>query len=156
MIEIEIPGLTTFHFQHLVLDVNGTIAKDGQLIGGVAELLKELRAKIDIHLITADTHGKQESIDKLLGCAAVLIPPHDQRKAKLEYIERLGAGTVFAVGNGANDAEMLSHAALGVAVIGPEGAAVETLAKAAVVVPDIQSALELLVYPKRLVATLRR
>jgi P-type E1-E2 ATPase len=156
MIEIQVPGFTTFQFKHLVLDVNGTIAKDGQLHDCVAELLGELRAKLDIHMITADTHGNQEAIDRSLGFAAVLIPPRNQLKAKLDYIERLGAKTVFAVGNGANDAGMLEHAALGVAVIGPEGAATEALLKARVVVPDIRAALELLLYPKRLVATLRR
>ncbi len=57
MIEILIPGYKTFRFQHLVLDVNGTIAKDGQLIEGTEELLTELRSKLEIHLITADTHG---------------------------------------------------------------------------------------------------
>ena len=38
MIEILIPGYKTFRFQHLVLDVNGTIAKDGHLIDGTKEL----------------------------------------------------------------------------------------------------------------------
>lgn len=156
MIEIDIPGTDSFQFKHLVLDVNGTIAKDGQLIEGVAELLKELGVKLDIHMITADTHGKQAAIDRVLGLEAVRIPPQNQRKAKLDYIERLGADTVFAIGNGANDAEMLEHAALGVAVVGPEGAAVETLVKAKVVVSDIRAALEMLLHPKRLTATLRR
>lgn len=156
MIEIEIPGYAVFQFQHLVLDVNGTIAKDGQLLDGVAELLKKLRAKLVIHMITADTHGNQETIDRLLDLKAVRIPPQNQLKSKLDYIERLGAKTVFAVGNGANDADMLAHAAIGVAVVGPEGAAAETLLRAKVVVPDICAALELLIYPKRLMATLRR
>ena len=51
---------------------------------------------------------------------------------------------------------MLERAALGIAVLGPEGVAGITLQKADVVVPDIRSALELLLYPKRLIATLRR
>ena len=66
MIEILIPGYKTFRFQHLVLDVNGTIAKDGHLIDGTKELLTELRSKLEIHLITADTHGNQETINKQL------------------------------------------------------------------------------------------
>lgn len=156
MIEIEIPGSITFRLRHLVLDVNGTIAKDGQLVKGAAELLDELRAKLDIHLVTADTHGKQESIDRQLRLTAVRIPPQNQVKAKLDYIERLGADTVAAVGNGANDAAMLERAALGILVVGPEGSAVEALLKAKVVVPDIRAALELLLYPRRLMATLRR
>ena len=156
MNEILIPGYKTFRFQHLVLDVNGTIAKDGQLIEGIEELLTELRSQLEIHLITADTHGGQEVIDHRLDLVAFLIPVQRQAEAKLDYIEKLGAPTVVAVGNGANDAAMLERAALGIAVIGPEGAAVKTLRFADVVAPDIHSALELLLFPKRLIATLRR
>ena len=156
MIEILIPGYKTFRFQHLVLDVNGTIAKDGQLIEGTEGLLTELRARLEIHLITADTHGNQEAINKQLALTAIQIPVRNQAKAKLDYIETLGADKIVAMGNGANDAAMLERAALGIAVIGPECAAVETLQKADVVAPDIHSALELLLFPKRLIATLRR
>jgi hypothetical protein len=38
------------------------------------------------------------------------------------YVEWLGAEKCAAVGNGRNDAEMLTASALGIAVIGPEGA----------------------------------
>jgi hypothetical protein len=46
-------------------------------------------------------------------------------------------------------------ASIGVAVLGREGAAAETLAAAHIVVPDVLSGLELLTQPLRLVATLR-
>jgi P-type E1-E2 ATPase len=156
MIEIIIPGANRLQLQHLVLDVNGTIAKDGQLIEGVAELLHELRTKIDLHLVTADTHGRQEAIDRSLQLAAIRIPLQNQAQAKLRCIEQLGAEGVAAIGNGANDAAMLEHAALGILVVGPEGAAVQSLLKARVVVSDIRAALELLLFPKRLIATLRQ
>jgi P-type E1-E2 ATPase len=156
MITVEIPGYRAFQFRHLVLDVNGTLAKDGQLIEGVASLLEELGAKLEVHLVTADTHGSQVAINRTLGLQAVIIPVENQAKAKLDYIERLDADTVVAVGNGANDAAMLERAALGIAVIGPEGAAVESLLKAKIAASDIHSALGLLLHPKRLMATLRR
>jgi P-type E1-E2 ATPase len=156
MIEVEIPGFTAFKFKHLVLDVNGTLAKDGQLLEGVVELLAQLRAKLEIHLVTADTHGTQEILDKALKLTAVRIPVQNQVQAKLEFIRRLGTDSVVAVGNGANDSAMLEYAALGVVIVGPEGAAIESLLKARVVVPNIRAALELLLYPKRLMATLRR
>jgi soluble P-type ATPase len=156
MIEIAIPGFMTYRLQNLVLDVNGTIAQDGKLIDGALELLNALRGKIDLHLITADTHGRQDALDRMLRLTAARIPPGDQAKAKLDYVEQLGAATVVAIGNGANDSAMLDRAALGILVIGPEGAAVETLLKAKVVAPDIRAALELLIYPQRLMATLRR
>jgi soluble P-type ATPase len=156
MIEIAIPGTNRLQLQHLVLDVNGTIAKDGQLIEGVTELLAALRTNIDLHLVTADTHGRQETIDRILKLAAIRIPPQNQAQAKLCYIEQLGAEGIAAIGNGANDAAMLERAALGILVVGPEGAAVESLLKAKVVVSDIRAALELLLFPNRLIATLRR
>jgi soluble P-type ATPase len=156
MIEIEVPGFTRYRLQHIVLDVNGTIAKDGQLLEGVKELFAQLRPKLDIHLVTADTHGGQKIIDETLGLSAVRIERQNQVKAKLDYIQQLGMDKVVAVGNGANDSAMLEHAALGIVILGPEGAAIETLLKAKVVVPDIRAALELLLYPKRLMATLRR
>jgi len=156
MIEIEIPGFKSYHFEHLVLDVNGTIAKDGLLLEGVRESLSELRPRLEIHLVTADTHASQGMIDKALSLTSFRIPAHDQAKAKLNYIERLDARKVAAIGNGANDAAMLERAALGILVLGPEGSAVEALLRADVIVPDIVSALELLRRPKRLIATLRR
>lgn len=156
MIEIEIPGFTSFHFAHLVLDVNGTIAKDGRLIQGVSELLASLGSKLRVHMVTADTHGNQRVIDSQLGLVAVLIPAQDQASAKRDYIEQLGSDTVAAIGNGANDAAMLEKAALGICVVGPEGSALQALLKADIVVPDICAGLELLIYPKRLIATLRR
>jgi soluble P-type ATPase len=156
MIEIKIPGANTLQLVHLVLDVNGTIAKDGQLIEGVAELLDELRKKLNLHLVTADTHGRQETVDRILQLSAIRIPLQNQAQAKLDYIEQLGAAGVTAIGNGANDSAMLERAALGILVVGPEGAAVESLLKAKVVVSDIRAALELLLFPKRLIATLRR
>ena len=156
MIEILIPGFKTFQIQHLVLDVNGTIAKDGKLIEGVEDLLTRLQPKLEIHLITADTHGGQEAINRQLKIVAFQIPVEKQAEAKLDYIEKLGTDSVVAMGNGANDAAMLERAALGVAVLSPEGAAVRTLQKADIVAPSIHSALELLLYPKRLIATLRR
>jgi soluble P-type ATPase len=156
MIEIDVPGFRKFRFRDLVLDVNGTIARDGEVIEGVPELLKKLQARLDLHLITADTHGKQSEIDTLLGVKAVSIPHTDQASAKLRYIEQLGKDEVAAIGNGANDFAMLGGAALGIAIIGPEGAAVEAVLNAKVVAPDIRTALEMLLYPKRLIATLRR
>lgn len=71
-------------------------------------------------------------------------------------MERLGAGQVVAIANGANAAQMLSAAALGIAGLGQEGLAVEALQAADLVVGRIDDALDLLLHPQRLVATLRR
>jgi len=156
MIELNIPGRGNLRLSHLVLDVNGTLAKDGRLLEKVPKPLAALRDRLAIHLLTADTYGRQEYIDKMLGLQATRIQPGDEGEQKAQYVRGLGAETVVAIGQGANDAAMLKAAAIGIAVMGEEGLAVETMLSADVLTANIYEALNLLEYPTRLVATLRR
>jgi P-type E1-E2 ATPase len=156
VIELSIPGLGTYHIQHLVLDVNGTVARDGVLIDGIAERIAELQELLAIHLLTADTYGGQATIDEALGLTATRIATGHESAQKGRYVRHLGASSVIAVGNGANDVEMLQSAAVGIAVIGSEGLAGSALLVADVLVRDPADALDLLRFPKRLAATLRR
>jgi P-type E1-E2 ATPase len=156
MIELNIPGRGLIQLQHLVCDVNGTLAVDGQLMEGVKQRLSTLRDRLTLHLLTADTHGKQDIIDQQLGLKAVRIQPENEAEQKSKYVQQLGAGTVVAIGQGANDAEMLRSAALGICVLSSEGTAVETLLGADLTVADIYEALEILEKPLRIVATLRK
>jgi soluble P-type ATPase len=71
MIDLNIPGRGVIQLDHLVCDVNGTIALDGELVGGVAEGLLNLGDRLTIHLLTADTRGRQDEIDRQLGLKAV-------------------------------------------------------------------------------------
>lgn len=156
MIQFNIPGVGEYTLEHLVMDVNGTLAVDGQLIEGVASRIASLRERLSIHLLTADTHGKQGIIDRQLDLTAVRIQPGDEVLQKAEYIRRLGAERVVAIGQGANDAQMLAVARLGICVMSVEGVAKETLLAADLVAPTILSALELLEQPMRIVASLRK
>ena len=156
MIELNIPARGNLRLAHAVLDVNGTIAKDGRLLDKVAKPLTGLRDRLTLHLLTADTYGKQDNIDLMLGMRANRIQGGDEAEQKAEFVRQLGAETVVAIGQGANDAGMLAAAAIGIAVLGDEGLAVEALLKADIVVANIFEALNLLEYPTRLVATLRK
>gem|GEM_PF-236018 len=156
MIELNIPGRGLIQLEHLVTDVNGTLAVDGQLIDGLARELRNLRDRLEIHLLTADTHGKQAAIDMQLGLQGVRIQPGNEAEQKAEFVRRLGADRVVAIGQGANDSAMLEQAALGICVGSTEGAAVETLLAADIFVPDIFTALQLMEKPLRIVATLRK
>jgi P-type E1-E2 ATPase len=156
MIELNIPGRELLQLEHLVCDVNGTLAVDGQLLDGLARNLNRLRDRLNLHLLTADTHGRQEMINHQLGIQAVCLQPGDEAGQKARYVRQLGSERVVAIGQGANDAAMLDQAALGICVLGQEGTAVEALLAADIVVPDVFSALELIEKPVRIVATLRR
>jgi P-type E1-E2 ATPase len=156
MIELTIPGRGLFQLQHLVCDVNGTLAVDGQLQEGVKQKLSSLRDRLTLHLLTADTHGKQGAIDQQLDLKAVRILPGNEDDRKAEYVRKLGAESVVAIGQGANDSGMLEAAALGICILSSEGAAVKTLLSADLVVANIQEALAMLENPLRIVATLRK
>jgi len=156
MIELNIPGRGTLQLEHLVCDVNGTLALDGILLNGITRLLTDLRDRLTLHLLTADTHGKQAIIDQQLGIRAVRIQAGSEATQKETYVRNLGAESVVAIGQGSNDAAMLKAAGLGICVLSDEGAAVETLMVADLVVPSIYLALELLDKPLRIVASLRK
>jgi P-type E1-E2 ATPase len=156
MIQLNIPGRGEIELHHAVFDVNGTLAVDGVLIEGVAERLKQLKEHLDIHLITADTHGRQAEIDAQLGITARRMLPNSERQQKVVFLNELGRSQAAAIGNGSNDVWMLEAAAVGIAVLGVEGLSSEALRAADVVVPSVLDALDLLLNPKRLVATLRR
>jgi soluble P-type ATPase len=155
MIEVAIPGYKTLQFEHLVLDYNGTLAVDGELLPGVKEALKGLSEKLQVHMLTADTFGKVQSRVEGIPCDLAILPLENQDRGKLDYVKRLGASQTVCMGNGRNDRLMLKEAALGIAVILEEGAAMETLASADIVCTGILPALELLTNPLRLTATLR-
>jgi P-type E1-E2 ATPase len=156
MITFDVPGVGAYQLQHLVIDVNGTLALDGQLLDGVTEKIATLREQLTIHLLTADTHGQQAMIDRQLGLTAIRISPGNETAQKAEYVRNLGDEQVVAIGQGANDAEMLGVARLGICVMSPEGVARETLLAADLIAPTILSALELLEKPMRIRASLRR
>lgn len=156
MIELTIPGRGPLRIEHLVTDVNGTLAVDGILINGLTKRIASLRDRLEIHMLTADTHGRQSIIDEQLNLKATRVQPGNEAGKKVEFVRELGAETVVAIGQGANDAEMLKTAALGICIMSQEGVAAETLLSADIVVPDIFSALDLLDKPLRIIASLRK
>jgi soluble P-type ATPase len=155
MIEIIIPGFGLLKIKHLVCDYSGTLSVDGILLPGVREQLDRLSESVDIHILTADTHGKVK--EQLLGSKYHLIlltgDHHDIQKE--DYIKRLGSENVAAVGNGINDRKMLAMAGIGIAVCLQEGVAVDAVKAAKILTYSINDALDLLIFTDRLKATLR-
>ncbi|WP_456472761.1 HAD family hydrolase [Methanocaldococcus sp.] len=142
----------------LLLDLNGTIALDGKVIDGVKDRLKILKNNnYKVYILSADTQGTLEEIAKDLGVEKIKISGKEG-EAKLKVLRELKSkykGKIIAIGNGKNDRFMLKEADLGICVIGEEGAYVETLMNADIVVNNILNALDLLIYDKRLRATIR-
>lgn len=157
MFEVKIPGFGELKIEHIVFDLNGTLVVDGVLsdeTAYLASLLKEIYG-LKYTLITAATRGIPEEIAEKIG-AEINVINGDEAIAKEEYIKNLGKERVCAIGNGANDALMLKTAALGICVLGEEGASKEAIINSDLVVRSIEDALRLFLHPKRMIATLRR
>ncbi len=155
MIEINIPGRGTIRLEHLVTDVNGTLAIDGLLLDGLARKIASLKDRLEIHLLTADTHGGQSLINQQLNLKAVRVKKGNEAAQKATFVRSLGADKVVAIGQGANDSAMLQEAAIGIGLLSVEGIATVTLLAADILVPDIYAAIDLLEKPLRLIASLR-
>jgi soluble P-type ATPase len=155
MIEIDIPGFGMLRLAHLVTDFSGTLSVDGKMLPGVREQLHSLAGQLAVHIITADTFGTvQREVEGIQGELKLLLL-HDQDIQKEEYVKKLGADHVVAVGNGNNDRRMLHTARLGIAVIEGEGASAQAVMASDIVVKNITDALGLLLNPTRCKATLR-
>jgi soluble P-type ATPase len=156
MIELQIPGWGQLEIQHLVLDFNGTLATDGTLIEGVARQLHRLHEQgVNIYVITADTNGTVRKECEGLPVEVLVYDSATVAVNKMELVCRLGAAKTACIGNGRNDRKMFSASALSIAVLGEEGACVQSALQADVLVTSITQALELLLSPHRLKATLR-
>jgi len=151
----DIPGFGALRIAYVVLDYNGTLAIDGRLIRGVKARLNRLAGSVALHVITADTFGKARASLRGVHCTLEILQRGGEDRAKAALVRRLGATRVACIGNGRNDRLMLRSAALGIATVQREGAAVEAVEAADIVVHDVRDALDLLLEPRRLVATLR-
>ncbi len=156
MVELDIPEFGKVELKFLVMDYNGTLAVDGQLLPGVANRVRELAVMLQLFVVTADTFGTvQEQLKDLPVEVVVLQGSDGQSKAKEAFIRNLGAAQTAAIGNGRNDRLMLARARVGIAVVLREGASTATLASADIVSTEIEDALDMFLHPLRLKATLR-
>ena len=151
-IRVETPGSEPLVLTQLLLDFTGTLSCDGVLTPGLSERLTALGQKLRITVLTADTFGTAAKQLEGLPLKLHLIETgHD----KAVFLAGLNSAQTAAVGNGRNDVEMVKAAALGIAVIGPEACAAELIPAAKIVCHDALAALDLLLNPLRIKATLR-
>ena len=150
--KIVIPNFKEVEIKNIVLDYNGTIAKDGKIKKEVKNILKELKG-FNIYIITADTYGNVKKNIKDLNVSLKILNSSNHTQEKADFVKNLK--NVFAIGNGSNDSLMLKEALIGVCVIEDEGCSKEALLNSDIVCKSIEDALNLIKNPKRIIATLR-
>ena len=152
---INIPNYKNLTLTNIVLDYNGTIAKDGKLKEEVKPLLTQLTSLYNVHVITADTFGSVAQQMKPFNLSIKVLQSTNHTQEKQDYIKSLKAESCAAIGNGNNDVYMIKEAEVGIALLGDEGCSTKTLRESDIVCKSIESALELFLHTKRLIATLR-
>jgi len=157
MININIPGLGPISIKYLASDFSGTLSVDGIVSSDVKNRLNQLAKSIEIHILTADTHGKAVEEMADIDCHLHLLENNDESHdiQKEKYVESLGAENVIAFGNGRNDRLMLKKAIIGISVCLVEGCATVAVLSSDITVDSAESAIDLLLFPNRLKATLR-
>lgn len=155
LIRIEIPNYKILELGYLIIDYNGTIALDGEIRETVRERLLKLSKNLEIHVLSADTHGTAKQMCEGLPVKIQTFPTDGALDEKLAVVENLGPDQCAAIGNGRNDKLMCRASALAIAVLEQEGMCGRLLGEVDVCTRSIEDALDLLLKPKRLVATLR-
>lgn len=155
MIQVSIPGWGDLDIEYLVVDYNGTCAFDGKMKENAREMLQKVARYIKVFIITADSYGNIDTEGNTIDFSIIKVGKEDTGNDKGRIIRELGPEKVAAIGNGANDTQMLREAALGIGVIGDEGIASSLVKEADIIVKDITDALGIILHPERLLATLR-
>jgi soluble P-type ATPase len=151
---VSIPGWGSLHLKNVVLDLNGTITHSGEFIPGVLDSLEALTTEgFDVFVLSGDTRGTLKRIFSTTREISVVITKTALEKRS--FVESLGAEQTVCVGNGNIDIEMFKVAGLSICTIQAEGAATKAIREADIVVTDIEHALQILLDPEKLIATLR-
>jgi soluble P-type ATPase len=151
---IAVPGWGSVELENIVLDLNGTLTESGDFIPGVVNYLEKLKAEgFKIYILSGDTRGTLEHVFP----DSLEIEPVVTRTAreKRTFVELIGAEHTVCVGNGNIDVEMFKVARLSICTIQAEGATIQAMLQADIVVTHIKHALEILLDPEKMIATLR-
>jgi soluble P-type ATPase len=155
MLLLTIPGREHIKLTHIILDFNGTIAIDGRLIAGVADVINRLSDVLQFYIVTADTYGTAESELADVNCNIINLSQLEQYRDKLDVLLALGKLHTACIGNGFNDHRILKESVLGIALLQQEGLNIQALLSCDFVCHSILDALACLENPSRIKATLR-
>ncbi len=156
MVIAEIPGRENLRVEYIVMDLNGTISQRGTIAKGTKERILKLAQKTDLFVLTADTRGNAGNLLEGFPVAIKILASENEGQEKADFVKHLGSKKVVYIGNGANDERAMRSSGLGICVMGKEGCYTPTALVSQVLVSTINDALDLLLFPEQLVATLRR
>jgi len=149
-----IPGQGELELKTIILDLNGTISVAGNVVEGVKERIGQLKtAGFSLVLFTGNTRNDADQLSDDLGIEWKLAKSDEDKR---DLALGLEPDRCVSIGNGLIDLELMKVVKLSIVTLQAEGVHVQTLLNSDVVVSSINDALDLLIDPQRLIATLRR
>ena len=150
----EIPNVGKLELKTLILDLNGTLTVQGKIPEGVKEKLARLKElEYRIVFFTGNTRNNADEIASELGIDWILA---ENGIAKRDEAMKLDPGTCVSIGNGLIDLELMKIVKLRIVTLQAEGVYTQTSLNSDIMIPSIVDALDLLIDPATLVATLRK
>lgn len=138
----------------LILDLNGTITTDGKLISWVKDKILALKKEWwTVLLCSGDTQWTAAKIAKWLWAILYICKNQNDKKNVLKDYKPKHCVTI---GNGHIDLKLMGKCALSIAVIQAEWCYSKAILSSDIVCTNIVDALDTLLLPKRLIATLRK
>jgi len=156
VIQVEIPGWKNLRIENIVLDLNGTISQGGKVSRGTKTRIAHLASNASLFVLTADTRGNVRRLLDGFQVEIKILTSKSEKQEKGDFVRSLGNEKVAYIGNGANDELAMKKPGLSICVMGKEGCYTPTALNSHIIVPTINDALDLLLFPERIVATLRR
>lgn len=147
-------GESEYNLSEIVLDLNGTLAVNGKFVKGVKQRIEKLKELgFTMYLLTGDQRGTAAEQAKSLGIQVIITPTGKEKEA---FTKTLKKKSLVAIGNARIDIGTFKHASLRIATVQSEGIHAQILKHVDIVVPSINSALDLLINPDIFCATMRR
>lgn len=137
----------------LVLDLNGTLSVHGKIIDGVRSRLSHLKnLGFEIILLTGDQRGTGREIADSLGIELKIAKTSGEKERVMKLFNK---NNVVSIGNARIDLGMFYLSKLRIATIQGEGIHPRIISNVDVLVTSINDALDLLLNPDSLIATLK-
>ena len=148
-----IPQAKNIEIDTIVLDLNGTLTVYGKLSEETKKLIQKLKdLQYRLVLISGDIRGQAKEIAEILDLELFLGKTSEE---KAQQMQQFNKEKTAAIGNARIDIGTFKNAKISIATLQKEGIHTGILPYVDILVPSIESALQLFIDKKSMEGTLR-
>jgi len=150
----KVPGVGAIEIDTLVVDSNGTLTINGEIVAGVMERIHRLQSLgVDVVMISSDQRGNARNI--ALSSGITYYEAANSRE-KEDVLLSLESRNVAAIGNARIDIGLFVQSIVSIATLQKEGIHKDIIDHVDVIVPCINDALDFFLDEDTFIATMKR